>query len=78
MSCFSLLWLQQLLVYCVIIAAVIAIIKLLIPFLSGLLHPVVGQALQIVLWAVVAIVVIYVIFALLSCLLGMGGGLRLH
>jgi hypothetical protein len=47
----------------------------LIPFLdslSGFL--IIGRIREIILWAVVAIMIIYVVFALISCLLGSGGG----
>lgn len=77
MGCFTLAWLQQVLVWLVVVAAVVAILRLLIPWITSITFPIVGQALEIILWAVLAIVAIYIIFALLSCLLGMGGGLRL-
>lgn len=75
MSCFSLAWLQQVLVWLVIVGAVVAILRLLIPWVLGVVGiPVVGQAVNIILWAVVIIYVIYIVFALLGCLAG-GGGL---
>jgi hypothetical protein len=75
MGCFSLQWLEQLLVYCIIIFAVIAIIRLVVPWvLDQVGVPLIGQVVNILLWAFVCIIVIYVVFALLSCLLG-GGGL---
>lgn len=74
--CFSLAWLQQLCVWLIVLAAVVALIRLLVPWLVGLIGiPIVGQALNIVLWAVVAIMAVYVVFALIGCLLGMGGSL---
>jgi hypothetical protein len=39
--------------------------------------PLIAQVINIVLWAVVCIFVIYIVFALLSCLLGGGGGLSM-
>lgn len=72
--CFSLLWLKDLLIWLVVVAAVIAIIRLLVPWITSLTGwPVLGQVLNIVLWAVVAIVVIMIVFALLQCLLGGAG-----
>lgn len=72
--CFSLAWLQQLCVWLIVLAAVVALIRLLVPWLVGLIGiPIIGQALNIVLWAVVAIMAVYVVFALIGCLLGMGG-----
>ena len=78
MSCLSLGFIEQLLVWLIIVLAIVAIIRLLVPFLTSLIgFPIVGQIVEIILWAVVAIMVIYVIFALLSCLIG-GGPTALH
>jgi hypothetical protein len=74
MSCFSLLWLEQLLIWLIVVAAVVAIVRLLIPALSGPLGPfgsVVVQALNIIIWAIIAIAVIVLVFDLLSCVVGM-------
>ena len=71
--CFSLPWVEQLLVYLVIIGAVVAIIRLLLPFVLSQLGAggsVISSAINIVLWAVIAIFVIYICFALISCLSG--------
>ncbi len=77
MGCFSLVWLEQMLVWLVIASAIVACIQLLIPWVTSVTFPIVGQVLNIILWAVIAIIAIYIIFALLSCLVGMGGGLHL-
>lgn len=75
-GCFSLGWIEQLCIWLIVVCAVVAIIRLLVPYLTGLIGiPLVGQIINIVLWAVVAIMCVYIIFALLSCLLGAGGGL---
>jgi hypothetical protein len=72
--CFSLAWLAQFLVWLVILGAVIAIVKLLVPWLTTFIGvPILGQIAMIVLYAIVAIIVIYIVFDLLSCLLGFGG-----
>lgn len=72
--CFSLGWIEQLCVWFVILWAVVAIIRLAVPYLVGLIGiPIVGQIITIVLWAVVAIMAIHIIFALISCLVGAGG-----
>jgi hypothetical protein len=74
--CFSLEWLEQLLVWLVIVCAIIAILRLLLPWIASALGiPIIAQAIQIVLWAVIAIFVIYFCFALIGCLAG--GGLPL-
>jgi hypothetical protein len=70
MGCFSLAWLEQLLVWLVLASAIIACLRLLIPWISSITFPIVGQVLGIILWAVVAIISIYIVFALLSCLVG--------
>lgn len=73
MSCFSLLWIEQILVYCVILMAAFAIIRLVVPWALTKLggdFSVLGQVLNIIMWAIVIIIVIYIVFALLSCLIG--------
>jgi hypothetical protein len=71
MGCFSLGWIEQLCIWLIIVIAIVSIIKLLVPFLAGLIgFPIVAQIINIVLWAVVAIMCVYIIFALISCLIG--------
>jgi hypothetical protein len=73
MGCFSLGWLEQLLIWLVIIAAIIALIRLILPVALGPLGPVgvtVTQALYIVLWTIVCIAIIILIFDLLGCVVG--------
>ena len=77
--CFSLLWLRDLLIYIVIICAIVAFVKLLLPIVlkyAGEWAAVISQAVHIIMWAIITIILIYIVFALFSCLLG-GGGLRL-
>lgn len=77
MSCFSIGWIEQICIWIVMVIALVAIINLVVPWLTGLIGvPVVAQIIRIVLWAVVAIGCIIVIFDLIGCLLGFGGGLR--
>lgn len=77
MSCFSMGWLEQLLVWLVIVCAIVAIIRLLVPWITSMTgFPIVGQAINIILWAFLAIICIYIVFGLLSCLIGMAGGLH--
>ena len=79
MSCFSLGWVEQVLVWCVLIAAAWAIIQLLLPLINaGPFQWVVDlliKILMIVVYAVIAIFIIYIAFDLISCLISMGGGL---
>ena len=78
MSCLSLSFLQQLIIWVIVIAAIVAVIRLLIPHLDSLTGvPIIGRVLEIVLWVIVAIMVVYLIFGLLGCLLGSDGGLHL-
>ena len=77
MSCLSLGFLQQLIIWVIVIAAIVAVIRLLVPYLTSLIgFPIIGRIIEIVLWAIVAIAVVYLIFGLLGCLTG-GGGLHL-
>jgi nitric oxide reductase large subunit len=68
-TCFSLGFLEQLLIWLVIVCAIVAIIRLVLP-LALTPIPIVAQILNIVMWAVIAIAVIYIVFDLLSCLIG--------
>lgn len=69
MTCFSLGFLEQLLVWLVIVCAIVAIIRLLLPLVVSP-FPVVMGILNIIMWAVIAIAVIYLVFDLLACLVG--------
>lgn len=74
--CFSLGWLQQILIYLVVLGAVFAIIKLVVPLALqhfGGAGSVLAQIINIVMWAVIVILIIYIAFAVISCLLGTGG-----
>ena len=78
--CFTLLWFRDLLIWLVVVVAVVALLRLLLPWLMSMLGVEAGilmRAIDIFVWAVVAIFVIYVIFALISCLLGGGGAMPL-
>lgn len=73
--CFGLAWFESLLVWVVIVVAVVAILRLLLPFILGQLGAgggVIMQAINIFIWAAIAIFVIYFCFALIACL-GSGG-----
>jgi hypothetical protein len=73
------------LILAVIVFAVIGILRLLIPYVFASLgwpatgggFAVVTGALNIALWAVVAILVIIFCFMLISCLMSFGGGVSL-
>ena len=74
-SCFTLGWLEQVLVWLVIVGAIFAIIKLLVPLVLsafGAAGGTLAQIINIVLWAIIVIMIICIAFALIGCL---GGGM---
>lgn len=82
--CFSLEWLKQILILVVVVVAIIAMLKILIPFIVkkigvelGEGWSVVVQCFRIMCWAIVAILVIIIVFMMISCLLSMTGGVSL-
>lgn len=80
--CFTMLWFRDLLIWLVIVVAVVALLKLLLPWLFAKLGQgwdvsVLMRAIDIFVWAIVVIAVIYFIFALISCLTGSGGSMPL-
>lgn len=75
--CFSLPYIENLLIWLVIICALVAFARLLLPkilSLVGVAGDIVMQAINIFVWAVVCIFVIIFVFDLIGCLIGMGGG----
>ena len=76
--CFSMAWLLQTLIWLIIIGAVVAIFRLLLPFVLGWFGTagtVIMAAINILIWAIVAIAAITFIFQLISCLFSLGGGM---
>lgn len=74
MSCLSLGFLQALIVQMIVIGVIIAVLKLLVPWLVSFTGwPILGQIIMIILWGIIAIMIVYLIFALLGCLTGGGG-----
>jgi hypothetical protein len=77
--CFSLEFIKQLLIDLIVIGAIFAIIKLLLPLALSWLGgagSIIMQVINIVLYAIICIFVVIICFDLISCLLG-GGGLHL-
>ena len=71
--CFSLPWLEALLIWIVVVCAIVGILKLLLPFILtqlGVGGGIIVAAINIVIWAIIAIFVIYICFDLISCLGG--------
>lgn len=74
--CFTLGWLEQLLVWIVVIAVVVGVLQLLIPWVFSLVGVPLGPLPMIVRYivlGVIAIAVIYFVFGLLECVVGGGG-----
>jgi hypothetical protein len=73
MACLSLHYIEQLIIWLIVLGGVYALINLLIPFIIGPLGQIgaiLVKAMSIVLWVVIAIFVVRIIFDLISCLLG--------
>ena len=72
--CFSLPWIEQVLIWLVVVCAIIALLRLIIGFvlpqigLDGAIANVVSRAISIFIWAIVLIAVIIFIFDLIICL----------
>lgn len=81
MGCFSLPWLEQILIWLVVVCAVVAILRLLVPFILAQLGAggdIIMKAINIVVWAIICCFVIYICFALIYCLTGSGMTLLPH
>jgi hypothetical protein len=82
--CFSWSWLENFLIWLVIICAVIALLRLLINFVVPKIGvgadviAVIVQAITIVIWAIVCIAIIAFVFNLIACVLSGGGFPRLR
>lgn len=75
--CFSLGWIEALLVNIVVLAVVVGVLRILVPWVIGLLGINAGPLMtiiNIIIWGIVLIWLIYFVFSLLGCL-GGGGGL---
>jgi hypothetical protein len=81
MACFSLAWLESLLIWIVILLFVVAVVNLIIPAILSAFGPappgasVVLTVLRYLVWTLVAIAVIIFIFDLIACALGGGSGI---
>lgn len=79
--CFSIQWIEQILIWAVVVVAVVAIIRILIALVLpqlGWAGSIIMQVLSIVMWAVIAIFVIVICFDLISCLIGFAPHMSLH
>lgn len=76
--CFTAGSLLAILIWIVIICAIFAIIRIVVPLVAAQLGGpggVLVQIINIVLWAALVIIVLYFAFEMISCLIGMGSGL---
>ena len=74
--CWTAGFLEDLIIRLIILAAGIAIIRIVIPWLLSLIGPIsapIAQILYVVLWAIIAIWVVIICFGLLECSTGRGG-----
>lgn len=72
--CFGLQWLEDIIIWVIVICAVIALLKLLVGFvlpklgIAAEVLAVVVQAITIVIWAIICITLVIFIFDLIFCL----------
>jgi len=81
MSCISLYIIENFLIWLVIIVALVAILKLFLPWLLaqlGIDGSIIIRVMNIVVWAIVVIFCIIVVFDLVACLVGSPGMTRLR
>jgi hypothetical protein len=70
-ACLSFAAIEQWVIYVIVVVAVIAIIRILIPWLMSLvggMNANISRIIDIVLWAIVAILVVRIVFGVLACL----------
>jgi hypothetical protein len=74
--CFTAGWAEQLIIWIIEVIALIMIIRLVLPWAVSFfaLPGIVVSIINVVLWAIIAIVGVIIIFDLFSCILGSGGG----
>jgi len=78
--CFDLAWFENLLIWLVVIFAIIAVFKLLLPLVfgrMGMAGEVILRIINIGVWAVVTIFIIIIAFDLITCLSAGGFHFRL-
>jgi hypothetical protein len=73
--CFGLGWVENLLIWLIVVCAIVALLRLLISFvlprlgMEAEIMAVVIRAITIVIWAMVCIALVYFVFELIACLL---------
>jgi hypothetical protein len=80
MTCFSLAWIENFLIWLVVVCAIIGILKILVPWIVSLMGVAIdarfGRIINIIIIAVVLVYVIIILFDVFSCLFSghIGGG----
>lgn len=68
--CFSLMWLVQILIWLVVLSVVVTLLRIwVLPLLAGV-DPRIPATINVIIWAIVVIFVIYVVADLLMCVVG--------
>jgi hypothetical protein len=78
--CFSALWLVQTLIWLIVICAIVAILRLVVPYVLqflGVAGGIVMQVINIVVAVIIIIALIWFCYDLFVCAAG-GGGMRLR
>lgn len=78
--CFTLEWLRDLFIWLIVIGAIIAIVRILLPMVLSLIGAPAGTIMQIVniaLWAFIAVMIVVFAFDLIGCIGHIGGFPRL-
>lgn len=72
MGCFTLGYIEQLLIWLIVLGAFVACVRLLLPNILGTFPggALILQILNIIMWAVVLIFCVILVFDLLSCVVG--------
>ena len=72
--CLSLGWLENLLIWLIVIVAVVAILKIVVPLVLsqiGVAGTTILQIINIVVWAIVLIAIVIFAFEMIGCLLSL-------
>jgi hypothetical protein len=78
MGCFSLGFWEAACILVLVCIAAYKLWNLIAPYLMQFLPALVVGIIQIVIWLVIGIFIVKVLFELIGCLLGLGGGLGLN
>lgn len=78
--CFSLDWLMHIIILGIIVCAIIAILRVVVPFVLSQMGATIGAGANVVitcfkiaLWAVIAIIVVVICFQIIACLWSFSG-----